>query len=329
METKKNNNASLKEIAELLLAAESVLIFPHLQMDGDALGSSAALCRGLRNLGKKADILIEDKIPDNIKFLDRGYCIREFHQEEVDVCIAVDCSDWMRIENRYTFFQRGRRSVMIDHHVTAQPFADFNYVDTEASSTGEIIFFLLKEMGQAIDADMGEALYTAIVTDTGRFMYSNTSGATHLTVAELYNTGMDHNRAAIEIYQKKRVEKVKLEIAVLSTMEMIHNGRGCIAVMTRQMLADTGAWQEETEGIVEELRNIDCVEISALLREEEDRIKVTMRSKTEADVSKIAGSFGGGGHKRAAGCTLSGSIDEAKQIIIRAVNQHLNDLEGQ
>jgi phosphoesterase RecJ-like protein len=149
-----------------------------------------------------------------------------------------------------------------------------------------------------------------------------------MTVAELYKTGMDHNKIAVEIYQRKRLEKVKLFNAILSTMELIRRGKANLAVMTQQMLTETGAFPTETEGLVEELRNIDGVEISAFLREEEGRVRVTMRAKTEADVSKIAMRFGGGGHTKAAGCTIPGSIDEVKPLIIDAISEQLDSLEG-
>ncbi len=318
----------MAKIAELLANADSVLIFPHIQMDGDALGSSAALCLALKNLGKKAKIFIEDKIPDNLKFLDNGMCTTGHEDGIFDVCIAVDCSDISRIGSRKEVFFKGKQTAMIDHHTTAQTFADFSFIDDSSSSTGEIVYRLLVQMKLKIDSSIAEAIYTAIVTDTGRFMYANTSGATHAIVAELYKTQMDHNKVAIEIYQTKRIEKIKLFNAILGTMELLFEGKCNLAFMTRQMLEDTGAYSEETEGLVEELRSVDSVEIAAFLREEDQGIKVTMRSKSRADVSRIAEMFGGGGHRKAAGCTIPGSIDEVKTLIIDAVGAELSGLKG-
>jgi phosphoesterase RecJ-like protein len=139
---------------------------------------------------------------------------------------------------------------------------------------------------------------------------------------------MDHNKIAVEVYQRKRLEKVKLFIAILNTMEMICGGKANLAVMTQQMLAETGALPAETDGLVEELRNIDGVEISAFLREEEGKVRVTMRSKTKADVSRIALKFAGGGHTKAAGCTIPGTIEEVKPFIIEAIGEELDSIEG-
>jgi len=326
MKNKLSNKGTIKKVAALLSDADSVLIFPHMQMDGDAMGASAALCGALRRQGKKADVLIEDKIPENLRFLDKGYCIQDYRNNKTDVCIALDCSDFLRIEKRQDIFKNGRQTVMIDHHTTSQPFADINYIDPSSSSTGEIVFLILKQMGVRIDPDAAEALFAAIATDTGGFLYSSTSEKTHLAVAELYKAGLNHNRAVVEIYQKRRVEKVKLISSVLGTMEIIHGGKANLAVMTQQMLADTGAYPEETEGLVEELRNINGVEISAFLKEEEGAVRVTMRSKSRADVSAIAMEYGGGGHTKAAGCTIPGGIDEARQLIADSIGRQLDDL---
>ncbi|HPO04305.1 MAG TPA: bifunctional oligoribonuclease/PAP phosphatase NrnA [Bacillota bacterium] len=326
MKNKLSNKGTIKKVAALLSDADSVLIFPHMQMDGDAMGASAALCGALRRQGKKADVLIEDKIPENLRFLDKGYCIQDYRNNKTDVCIALDCSDFLRIEKRQDIFKNGRQTVMIDHHTTSQPFADINYIDPSSSSTGEIVFLILKQMGVRIDPDAAEALFAAIATDTGGFLYSSTSEKTHLAVAELYKAGLNHNRAVVEIYQKKRIEKVKLISRILGTMEMIHGGKANLAVMTQQMLADTGAYPEETEGLVEELRNINGVEISAFLKEEEGAVRVTMRSKSRADVSAIAMEYGGGGHTKAAGCTIPGGIDEARQLIADSIGRQLDDL---
>lgn len=328
MESKLNDTSSLKQIADKLLEASSVLIFTHIQMDGDALGSSAALCHALRKMGKEAEILIEDKIPDNLMFLDDGYCVWSAGIKKPDICVALDCSDIGRLGRREEAFKEGKTTIFIDHHATAIPFGHLNYMDAGAAATGEIVFKLLKEMDYDLDSDAAEKIYTAIVTDTGRFMYSNTTGDTHCMVSELFRRGIDHEKVSVEIYQKKRIEKVKLMNAIMGTIELFNDGKACMALMTENMLKDTGAYAEESEGMVEELRNIEGIEIATLLKEHEEGIKVTMRSKSWADVSKIAVLFDGGGHKKAAGCTLKTSMEEAKLLIKSAINKILNTNES-
>lgn len=322
-------NCSLKEIAGGLLAARSVLLFPHVQMDGDALGSSVAICRALRQLGKQAIILIDEEIPANIAFLDEGCCSTDSGPiRQPDVCMAVDCSDIARLEERRPVFFQGTVTMCIDHHITNEAFADLNFVDRHAAATGEIAYRLLEQMGIRPDAAMAQALYAAIATDTGNFMYSNTTKESHLIAAQLFDSGMDHARINVEIYQNARPEKVRLTALCFASMEFICEGKGVIAQVSREMLATAGASMEETEGLVEQIRNIAGVEIAALLKEDPGRVKVSMRAKTEADVATIARNFGGGGHRKAAGFTLQADLDTARETVRKAMTTHLTGMDG-
>ena len=149
-------NNSLKEIAKILNESQSVLLFPHLNMDGDALGSSAALCATLRKLGKQSYILIEDEIAAFLQFLDNDYCTHDANIiAEPDICLCIDCGDTGRFKKREEKFLQGKTKGCIDHHGTSTPFADFNYIDPKAAATGEIIYDLIKEMGVEIDAEIG------------------------------------------------------------------------------------------------------------------------------------------------------------------------------
>ncbi len=317
------------KIAALLNEAESVVILPHIQMDGDALGSSVALCTALRNAGKKAEVLIEDKIPRNIEFLNAGHCVYESSIENPSICLSLDSSDEGRLGKRAGFLKKGDTTIMVDHHKTARPFADYNLIDAKASSTGEIVMDIIKLMGAHIDSEIGLALYTALVTDTGRFMYSNTSKKTHMQAAELFDSGMDHNRVSLEVYQNKRMERMVLRNKILSTLEMLYGNKACIALMTEEMLEESNALMEETEGLVEELRNIEGIEIAAFLREEEGNTKATFRSKGKYDVARIAAGFGGGGHKNSAGCVVNKPIEEFKAEVIEAIGKELETWKDQ
>jgi phosphoesterase RecJ-like protein len=322
-------NCSLKEIGNGLLEAKTVLLFPHVQMDGDALGSASAICRALRTMGKQAYILINEVVPANIMFLDDGFCTTDMDiLPNPDVCLAVDCSDISRIEGRKTVFFQGTVTMCIDHHVTNEAFADLNFVDRHAASTGEISYRLLQQMEYPMDALSAQALYAAMATDTGNFMYTNTTRETHLIAAALFETGMDHGKIGVEIYQNSRPEKVKLTALCFASMEFVGEGKANIALITQDMLKQAGASMEETEGLVEQMRNISGIEISCIMKEDDDRIKVSMRSKTNGDVASIARNFGGGGHKKAAGFTLEVPMEEAKVLVKNAILQQLKSLEG-
>jgi len=322
-------NNTLEQIAAKLKEAETILLYPHVIMDGDTLGSSIALCIALRKMGKKAHILIEDEIPSYLLFLEKDYCTFDGNiLEWPDISISVDCSDIERFVMRKDKFLSGKFSICIDHHKTNNFFADLNYIDPTAAATGEIVYDLVKILEVGLDVEMAEAIYTAITTDTGNFQYTNTTKTTHLITAELFDIGIDLEKISVEVYQNIRHEKLKIMNEVINTIEMLYDGKADIAYVTQDMLEKTGALMEETEGIIETLRNISGVEISAFLKESKpDEIKVGLRSKTYGDVSAIAQIFGGGGHKKAAGCTLYTSLQEAKQKISDAIIAHLAEAD--
>lgn len=306
-------NNTFKEIGAVLLQAEKILLYPHINLDGDALGSSAALCRALRKMGKTCYILIEDEIPANLAFLDRGYCTADQRIiARPDLSVCIDCGDEGRFAKRAAKFREAPVTVCIDHHATTKYFCDFNYVDSEAAAAGELIYHLLNAMNAEIDKEIGEAIFAAITTDTGNFQYSNTSKTSHEIVARLYDAGIDTAEVSVALYENVRLAKILIKNWVLETMSTICEGRGVIAYVTQEMLKETGAVMDETEGIVSELRSIQGVEIAALIKEsEENVIRVSLRSKAYADVAKIAAALGGGGHARAAGCTLHCSLTDA------------------
>lgn len=321
--------STLEQIAIKLKEADTILLYPHIIMDGDTLGSSIALCIALRKIGKKAHILIEDEIPSYLLFLEKDYCTSDQNiLGTADISISVDCSDIERFIMRKAKFLTGKFSICLDHHRTNNSFAELNYIDEYAGATGEIIYDLIKIMGIDIDVEMAEAIYTAITTDTGNFQYTNTTKTTHLITADLFDIGIDLEKISVEVYQNIRHEKLKITNEVINTIEMLYNGKADIAYVTQEMLKKTGALMEETEGIIETLRNISGVEISAFMKESKpNEIKVGLRAKTYGDVSAIAQSFGGGGHKKAAGCTLYTSLEEAKRQISFAIVAHLEQVD--
>lgn len=320
-------NNSLKEIAKILIESESVLLFPHLNMDGDALGSSAALCAALRKLGKQSYILIEDEIAAFLQFLDKDYCTYDANIiAEPDVCLCIDCGDTGRFKKREEKFLQGKIKGCIDHHATSEPFADFNYIDPMAAATGEIIYDLIQELPVEIDEEMGKAVFAAITTDTGNFQYSNTTKKTHEIAAKLYDLDANYNDVSVELYQNNRLEKLLLQTKILETLDVFGDGQAAICGVTNSMLEATGGKMEETEGIVDILRNIAGVEVAIFAKElSESRCKISMRSKKFINVAKISQSFNGGGHERAAGFTLECSVEEAKEKVKKAIEEYLNE----
>lgn len=320
----KQNN-STQEISRQLLAAGTILIFPHIHIDGDSMGASAALCRGLRSAGKKAAVLIEDEIPEYLQFLDRGYCTRNPDAlGEPDVCICVDCGEVSRFPKREDTFFKGKTTICIDHHATSEPFADYNFIDGSIAAASEIVYRLLTEMGCSIDKEMGEAIFAGICTDTGNFQYSNATKESHLIAASLYDAGIDHGKVAVELYQNIRPQRLLITSRIMDNMEIFADGKAAIAYVTKEMLKDAGASMEDTEGAVETLRNIRGVELAAFVKEQKQGVcKASMRAKTTGNVAEIAARFDGGGHIKAAGCTLHTDVEEACSKLKQAMEESL------
>ena len=321
-------NNSFEELAKVISGVKTIYIFTHIHMDGDALGSSAALCSALRKQGKECHVIIEDKIPDNLLFLDKGYCRKDYSDlEGADLSICVDCSDKSRFPKRGELFDKGKITMCIDHHKTTEHICDYNYIDSEAAATGQLIYRLLEALKVNIDKEMGEAIFAAITTDTGNFQYSNTSKETHEITAALYDAGIEANKVSVELYEKVRIERLRIENRALGTLKTYCDGKVAIAHVTQKMLEETGALMEETEGVVQILRSISGVEVAVFLKEINSHlIKASMRSKTIVDVAEIAAEFSGGGHSRAAGCTFNTSIEEAHRILVKRITDSLENL---
>lgn len=317
------NNASLRQMGDALLQAQSILIFPHVNPDGDALGSSIALCRALRDQGKTCSVLLEEEIPKYIGFLDTGCCTQDTSCiPQPDVCICVDCSEENRFPERAELYRTGKLKLCIDHHLTGDGFGDQYYIDHEEAATAQIIYKLLREMEWKIDEVSAEALYTGIVTDTGCFQYSNTTPETHRIAASLMECGFDPMKITIALYQNVSRRKLEVQIKVLETMEIFADGKAAMAYVTEDMLQQLDASMDDAEGIVDLLRNIDGVEIAAFLKERQDGVKASLRAKSCGNVDQIASEFGGGGHAKAAGCTIHAGVQEAAALLKQEIENY-------
>ncbi len=310
-------NNTYAEIAEVLENANSVLLYPHVSVDGDALGSCAALCRALRLKGKRCYVLVEEELPLNLAFLDKGYCTVEPNIiEDVDISFCVDCGDTTRFPGRAEKFAEGKTSICLDHHHTTTEFCEYNYVDPGASATGELVFDLIREMGITADKEIGEAIFAAITTDTGNFQYSNTTRRCFEIMTELFDWGVDTNKVSVALYENVRLERKIIESMAFSTLNILAEGKVAVAYVTQEMLAKSGALSEETENVIRQLRSIAGVEYAAFLKEKgPETIRLSLRAKTEGDVAVIAEKFGGGGHIKAAGATLNMSMEEALEAV--------------
>jgi phosphoesterase RecJ-like protein len=271
-------------------------------------------------------VVVEEKLPDMVAFLDKGYCTEDPGLPgRPDVCVCVDCGEYKRFPKRKALFESGALSICIDHHKTTRPFLDLNYIDGDAAATAEIVYDLIPLLGVGIDEETGGLIYAGVVTDTGKFQYSNTTRKTHLIAAELHAMGVRASDISVMLYQNVRMEKYLLEARMICDATRFADGRAVISRVTGEMLKETGGKLDETDGMVEMLRDIRGVEVACLLKEKSARtIKASMRSKTGFDVAALSERNGGGGHTKAAGFTLRGrSIDDAKTLVMKQIEEAL------
>ncbi|MCT4595630.1 MAG: bifunctional oligoribonuclease/PAP phosphatase NrnA [Anaeromicrobium sp.] len=315
-------NNRLIEIIKVIKTSNKIIILPHIMPDGDTIGSSMALCLALKSLGKDVKIIMDEPLPNNIKFIEFEGINEWAYEFQYDLCITIDSSDTERLGKRSEYLKGN--TINIDHHITNDFYGEYNLVDPKAAATGEIVYDLIKNLNVHMDKKIATCLYTALSTDTGSFKYDNTTSKTHKIVAELIDVGISVNSINVELYQNKPINKVKLLKDVINTMKFYYDGKVAIMHVTQKMLENNKMGISDTDGLIEMGRDIWGVEVSVLLKElEEKKVKVGLRSKYDVDVSKIAHIFGGGGHKKAAGCLINDSIKKVNEIIIENIEEYL------
>lgn len=292
-------NTPLSQIHLTMQKANSAVILPHRKPDGDTLGSCIALCRYLRSLGKAAFIYTTDTVPENLSFLDQSAFVAQASMD-IDLVLAIDSSDEGRLDGRLSHFDA--KVVNIDHHQTNTYFGDENYVLPDMSSTGEIVYSILKAWQADFDEPMMAALYTAIATDTNRFYYSSTTPNTLSAVADLMEQGLEITPLNTLIYGQTPFEKKQLQGYSINTAVRSHNGRVIYTEVSDEVQQKFNC--HDTDEIVEALRDIAGVEVSVLAYEYGGDWQFSLRSKTSLDVGAIAYALGGGGHVGAAGINV-------------------------
>jgi len=320
----------LDKTLNLIKESNRVLITSHQNPDGDALGSMLALGLGLEKIGKDVVFYSKDGVPEILEFLPHTDKIVNSINEikaPFDIAFAVDCTATYRAGKefeRYAKTQNCKNVVIVDHHETTSSDADLHILDVNASSTGMIIYRILKSLSVEIDESISQNIYTTIITDTGSFNYSNTSSDTFRVAAELVDSGADPSQISQAIYENEPLRKLELLKLVIPTLDLTENKNIASVFVDKNMFQETGTTREDTEGMVNIPRSIKGVEVAILFRQEgELDWKISLRSKGSVNVAKIAEGFGGGGHARAAGCSLEGDIINVKTKIISTIKEGL------
>ena len=319
-------------MAERLRQAGSLLLVTHARPDGDGLGSMAALARAARAAGKGAHLLVPDNIPPRYRFLfpdDKPAGDRQFTSlaSQADLVVILDTSAFAQLDDLDEELRRRRgQLVVIDHHAIGDDLTDAAWIDSTAAATGVMLGELLEELGWPLDPQAAEALLAAITTDTGWLRFANTDARCLRQVARLIEAGARMDHLYHTLYQADRPERLALLSRALAGMELHCEKRLAVMKLRKSDFAETRAATMETENFVNQGLRIGSVEASVMLVENDDAIRVSLRSRDSVDVAEIARSLGGGGHRRAAGVRLDPPLDNVKQRIIHAVAHALGQL---
>ncbi|MBP5736716.1 MAG: bifunctional oligoribonuclease/PAP phosphatase NrnA [Acidaminococcaceae bacterium] len=313
-----SKNCSLAETGELLKSAQKLVIVSHVSPDGDTLGSSLALMHALRMLGKEVIMNVDDDISTVYSFLPGIDEYRRFAPDEsvaADLLVIIDASSADRAGNAMEVV-KSPAVLSIDHHKTNTRFADYLYLDSDAAATAEIIYSLLLEMGIKLTRDIATCIYEGLYTDTGSFKYSNTTSNTLKTAADLLEYGVNPSVISDNMELKSR-SQIEMLRKVLETLTFLKDGKIAYIEIPLELYDHN----VETDAFISYPRYVEGVEIALLFKQVEDNLtRVSFRSK-EIDVARIALSFGGGGHKKAAGCSIYAPLKEAEEVILRAVGE--------
>jgi phosphoesterase RecJ-like protein len=315
--------SDLDAVVDALARGERFLVVTHENPDGDALGSMLGLTRGLRMLGKDVQMYLsgDAPLPGEYSFLDLGDLSRSLPDDLGErVLVAVDCASERRIGPEPEALERAESVVDIDHHHDNTRFGDVNLIVADASSTAEIIRDVLHELHVELTPELAEPLYVGLVTDTGRFQYSNTTPKSLRLGAELVEEGADVHDVFRHVYESVQFAKLKLLARALEHAELYEGGRLVISYLLRDDFAAVGAEEPYSEGIIDYLRSVEGSEMVALIREpprdDGPARRISLRSShDEIDVSAIARSAGGGGHRQASGFSSEASIEEIADFI--------------
>lgn len=315
----------MSELKKIISEAEYIIVAGHLRPDGDCVGACVALYHFIRNNfpGKSVKVYLET-LPDRFASLDPKHnIISDYLSEKTcDLFIVVDCSSSDRLGDAEPAFLKAKHTLCIDHHISNQNYADESIVVPETSSTCEVLFELMGE--DALVPEIAAALYVGIICDSGVFRYSNTTARTLEIAGKLIQTGIPFSDLVDHCVLERTFNQTRMLGRALYASKLLLEGRCIVAMITKQMMEFYAAKPEDTEGIIEELRVTSGTEVAVLLHEMDEReYKVSIRSNDFIDASQIATYFSGGGHKKAAGFHIRGSLTDVVFKITERIQRQM------
>ena len=314
---------TIDNIKEEIQKANDVVILTHESPDGDAVGSALAMYLTLKKLGKTVDVIIPE-YASMFEFLPSANEIKKVGKEEpYDLAISVDVTGINRLNGFARYFEDAKVKIQIDHHQVNEMFADYNFVNPASPACAQNLIFIIEQLGVEIDKEIGTCLLTGIITDTGGFKYEGVSAETFEFTSWLLAKGVNVSDVYKRVMQTKTRANFELRKLVMDRMEFLFDNKVTFTYMTLEDEKNTNAMPGDHEGLVEIGRDIEGVEVSIFLREIENGYKVSLRSNDYVNVSDVCIAFSGGGHKRAAGCSIFSTLDIVKESIVREIEKYL------
>ena len=322
---------TLKDISKEIIESKKIGLTFHVSPDGDALGSTLALLNGLRELGKDSYIISREVIPDNLSFLPLGEEIdgnTDSPLEGTDTVIVLDCGNYERVCANLDNYDG--KLINIDHHITNENYGTSNYVETTSAATAELVYLLLNELGfdfkekDEANERIGRCIYTSLVTDTGGFRHSNVTERTHLIASRLIAIGVNNNKIHNNLFDNKPYEKIKLIGESLNNLQLLCDGKLSAIKLSKKLLESYNLENVDTSDIISMALGIKGVKVAVVLKEADDGVKGSLRSRDDVDVRKIAEVLGGGGHIKAAGFKIKNtSLEEAFNKVINEIEKEI------
>lgn len=313
------NKITVEQAASMLKEADNILLLAHQYPDGDTLGSNYALCLALQQMGKQVRVLCGDTIPVKYDYMYEGIPQPDFTP---DFVCALDVADAKLLGPQVQADYGNRVDLCIDHHSTNTGYAANTCVDASCAAAAMIVYRLIGALGITVDKAMATCIFTGIATDTGCFKYSNADALAHRIAADCIDLHIPYemiNRVNFDMKSRARIE---LERQALDGMQFFYDGRVAVMTITNEMVRRSGAGENDLEGLPPIPRQIEGVWVGITLRQKADgNYKISTRTGTHADAAAICALLGGGGHNRAAGCAVEGTVEEAREAILKAVEQ--------
>lgn len=317
-----------QRLIDTINQAQSFVLAAHIGLDGDHLGSMLSLARALRKLGKTVHSYLPETVPESYRFLpDLELLRQELPSGKPDVLITLECPDVQRLPKGIdipTFQKDGVVVINLDHHPDNENYGDILWIEPEAAALGEMVFDLLRELKVELDREMAMGIYTAILTDTGSFQYSRVTTHTHLRLAEVMKFDLPTDEISRKMFKEARPNVVQLLGSVLSRVKVTEDGKLAYAELPLSELRELEVDDSETRFFIDDIDRVKGPEVVAIFREVSDsKVKVSLRSRNSA-INGVAAQFGGGGHAKAAGCVVTGSLDSVRDRVVSAVINTLN-----